>query len=147
MSAFAPSPIQVPEDGDGRHGPFAWSRRSEGADAVRLRLAGELDLAGVEELGLALQGAKDPARDLTVDLGGLDFVDCAALACLFRAALDLSRSGRRLILVGGQGQVARLLALTGFPPGVERLSDTPHLRLVSGSCGGGDAAASGRRSR
>lgn len=144
MPAFPATPVEPSEEGGGRQGPFMWSRRSEGPDAVRLRLSGELDLAAVEELRLALRGSQDPPRGLTVDLGGLDFVDCAALACLFRAAIELSRRGKGLVLVGAHGQVARLLAVTGFPPGVERLPDGPRLRLVPGPRAQGGAAASGR---
>lgn len=59
-------------------------------------------------------------------------VRSVAIGCLFRVAIDLSRSGRKLVLVGDRGQVARPLNLTGLPPGVERLSDGPNLRLVSG---------------
>ena len=86
----------------------------------------------MDDLRSAFAAADEPTRDLTVDLGGLDFIDCAALACLFRVAEQMSRSGRRLVLRGGRGQVARLLDLTGLPTGVERLSDGPRLRLVSG---------------
>jgi anti-anti-sigma factor len=114
------------------HGSFRWSCEPDWPDSLRLQLVGELDLDGIEELRLALLAAEDPARLLIVDLAGLDFIDCAATACLFRVAVHLFRTGRRVLLAGGHGQVARLLDLTGIPPGVEQLPDVPHLRLASG---------------
>ncbi len=131
MSPVRVSSKQFPVDRRGRRGPFQWSCEADAPDSLRLRLLGELDLDGIEELRVALSAAEDPVH-LTVDLAGLDFIDCAATACMFGVAIKLSRSGRKVLLVGDRGQVARLLDLTGLPAGVEPLSDGPHLSLVSG---------------
>jgi anti-anti-sigma factor len=139
------SSIPVPSDRSAPHGPFRWSCESDWPESLRLQLVGELDLDGIEELRLALLAAEDPARLLIVDLARLDFIDCAATACLFRVAVHLSRTGRRLLLVGDHGQVARLLDLTGIPPGVDRLSEVPSLRLASdpGARAGSSASSEG----
>lgn len=134
------SPIDAAADRRPSHRPFTWNYVP---CLGLLRLEGELDLAGIEELRVALVAAEDPARALTVDLAGLDFIDCAALAGLFRLAGRMSRAGRRLVLAGDHGQVARLLDLTGLPAGAERLSDGPHLRLASGPWAGAEATAPG----
>lgn len=131
MPAVPACSIQPRSDGRGRRGPFGWSCEPDGPGSARLRLRGELDLAGVEELCDALLLAEGLDRALTVDLADLDFIDCAATACLFRVAVRLSRAGRTLALVGDRGQVARLFDLTGIPPGAERRGERPRLSLLS----------------
>lgn len=143
MRPVPANPIDVSADRRPRHHSFSWNYVP---CLGLLRLEGELDLARIEELRTALAAAEDPARTLTVDLAGLDFIDCAGLACIFRLAGRMSRTGRRLVLEGDHGQVKRLLDLTGLSTGVERLSEGPHLRLASGPWAGAGATAPDGRS-
>lgn len=139
MRPVPASPIDVSPDHSPRHRPFSWNYVP---CLGLLRLEGELDLAGIGELRSALAAAEDQTRTLTVDLAGLDFIDCAALACILRHSRRMSRSGGRLVLEGHRGQVTRVLDLTGLSGGVERLSAGPGLRFTSGPCARPGPAAS-----
>lgn len=80
---------------------------------VRLRLEGELDLAGADHL---LGHAQDipPGGALALDLSALSFMDSAGL----KALMNLDRRSKRepwsLILENPRDQVRRLLELCGF---------------------------------
>jgi anti-anti-sigma factor len=82
---------------------------------VRLRLSGELDLAGTADLqrlvdaGLARTGA---GGCLVLDLAGVEFMDCSALGVLIRASKDAAASRIEVRVAGETGAVARLLQVT-----------------------------------
>lgn len=91
-----------------------------------LGLEGELDLATVPDLELALARAEEHlgAATLTVDLRGLEFMDCAGLRVLVATAERARRARRGFEITGGAGAVARLLRLCGLgdaqsPPPLE----------------------------
>jgi anti-anti-sigma factor len=115
MSASAVSPLEVPRPGCGGHRLFAWSSEAHGPRSARLRLRGELDLDGLGELRAVLPDAGDEIETLVVDLTNLDFIDCAAVGLLARAADRISHRGGTFRLVGARGQVARVLDLAGRP--------------------------------
>jgi hypothetical protein len=89
-----------------------------------VRVAGELDLAHVEELTLALAEALRLDHDIELNLSRLYFVDAAAASAMVTAVVGLP-AGRTLSVRCG-GPVLRLLRLIGFPdlPGV-RILETP----------------------
>jgi anti-anti-sigma factor len=82
--------------------------------AIRLRLAGELDLASAPRLEHQLEELLgDDIRRVTIDLRDLQFLDSAGLRALLVAHRRLTESGRELLLGPGPQAVQRLFELTG----------------------------------
>ena len=100
--------------------PFSFTCQPDGWGSAWLEVSGELDLAACPELRRALTEGLALAPALAVDLRELNFIDCAGLAELFDAAAEARRRGGRLSLIGGSGQVKRLLDMTGVPADVTR---------------------------
>jgi anti-sigma B factor antagonist len=82
-------------------------------DAVVVRLAGELDLYNVGEVGAALSkaGEESPGQ-LVVDLGEVDFLDSTALGALVEARRALP--GTRLMLASPGPEILRALDVSGL---------------------------------
>jgi anti-sigma B factor antagonist len=81
---------------------------------VVVRLAGELDLYNVAEVGAAIeQAAEDAPERLVVDLGEVSFVDSTALGTLFEAKRGLPQS-IRLLLASPSHDVRRALEISGL---------------------------------
>ncbi|HUR03172.1 MAG TPA: STAS domain-containing protein [Nonomuraea sp.] len=84
-------------------------------------LDGELDLATETRLRRACADLlqRHHAR-IVMDVGGLDFCDCAGLAVLINVQGEAERQGGFLRLVGVHGPLARLLTaaelVDTFPP-------------------------------
>jgi len=80
-----------------------------------LALAGELDLAGAPALASRIDRARaDGRRKVLVDLSNVAVCDSTGLRALLGAARELRIAGGRMTIVcPGEGQVARLLDLTG----------------------------------
>jgi len=74
------------------------------------RLVGELDASNVGMLGGALDREVAQGGDLTLDLGGLAFMDSSGIQVLIKAAQDLGAQGR-LILRSPGDLVRRILSL------------------------------------
>jgi anti-anti-sigma factor len=100
---------------------FLSSRRAETGGAIRLVLAGELDLAARPEFKAALDAAQADSDRVLLDLSALTLIDCAALSTIFTAAERGRREKAVLIMLGPRGQVRRVLDLVGLPPGVSVL--------------------------
>ncbi len=85
------------------------------AEAYRIRLAGELDLAGIERVDHELRRveASDASR-IVVDLGAVEFLDSSGASLLLDAGGRAAHSGKNLRLTGSPfPQVRRVLELTG----------------------------------
>lgn len=80
--------------------------------ASLLSLFGELDVASSSELEAALERA-DRNGPVIIDLRGLEFIDSTGLGLLVRTHQRLASAGG-LVLIKGEGQVDRLLELTGI---------------------------------
>jgi len=78
-----------------------------------LEIEGELDLSVSERLGAAIERAREGRHHLLVNLSRCDFVDASALTVLVEGHQGLRECGRQLLLYGVQGQVRRLLSITG----------------------------------
>jgi anti-anti-sigma factor len=90
-----------------------------------LMLRGELDLATAPLLErAAARLCSEGAKKIILDLRTLDFCDVAGLHALHAARVGCRRSGVGFGVVPGEGQVRRLLELTGF---FERLERAPRL--------------------
>lgn len=81
----------------------------------RLVLAGELDIASAKRLQDAVTRACDEgARELTIDLAGLEFVDSSGLAAIVYASWLCERAGCELALLPGPAGVQRVFEVTGL---------------------------------
>lgn len=87
--------------------------KTEG-DAVRVILAGELDISGEERLQDALRvvEAGHPSR-VVMDLRPLAFMDSTGLRLLIEANSRAREAGRPLDVVHNGGQVRQVFELTG----------------------------------
>jgi anti-sigma B factor antagonist len=89
-----------------------------------VRLHGELDMAGVEDLKRALDVAqRDPAGKAIVDLRGLTFLDASGLGALL-AADFAGRDGQAGVkFITGKHNVQRVFRITGVDRRLEWLPD------------------------
>jgi anti-anti-sigma factor len=89
-------------------------------DGVRLRLAGELDVATapLAEDALRTAEAREPAT-LAIDLAGLTFMDSTGLRLVMAADTRAREAGRRLVVVRGPDAVQRVFELTGVDERIE----------------------------
>lgn len=87
-------------------------------------VSGELDVSRVEQLGQELRRAKESdAERILLDLTGVTFIDSSGIRLLIQAT-ERSREGRdRLRLRPVQGQVRRVLEMTGM---LDRLDFTSY---------------------
>ena len=86
------------------------SREGDGRAVVALR--GELDVADAASAAAALTAVAVRARELIVDLAGLEFIDSSGLAALVVARKQARKAGGDLLLAAPQDQVLRVLAAT-----------------------------------
>jgi anti-sigma B factor antagonist len=77
----------------------------------RLRLVGELDIAGVPALRAVLASVDG---DVEIDCSGLTFIDCAGLRVLQETQRACETAGVRLLLIGPSRCVTRLIDLSGL---------------------------------
>ena len=86
----------------------------------RLRLVGELDVATAEQLIMAVAPELPGPGDLTLDLPGLDFIDCFGLGSILQITTQMRRRGWRLILEAPTSAVLRTLTVLNFQlePGI-----------------------------
>jgi anti-sigma B factor antagonist len=95
--------------------PFFACRLEQDGAALRIELAGEVDLAARPELDRLLSES-DGAREGTVllDLSRVTFLDSTGLHWLLRARDAIARSGGTLAIAVGDGPVRSVLALSGI---------------------------------
>ena len=91
------------------------------ADDV-FRPTGELTVVTAAELRAELLRVTARDADVVIDLAAVPHVDAAALQLFAAASAAVSRSGHRLLLVGGRPAVAETVRLAGF---VDLLSTGP----------------------
>jgi anti-sigma B factor antagonist len=83
--------------------------------ALRLAVAGELDLYTVPQLQQALDKSYElPREALILDLQYLDFIDSAGLALLIDAQRRLGKDRALMLLVSTEGQVRQVFELSHF---------------------------------
>ena len=81
---------------------------------VGIRLRGEVDIATLPTLELALEILVDLAADTTVDLHELTFIDVGGLRALARTAIRHRMAGRCLRLRGAGTRTRRVVSLLGW---------------------------------
>jgi anti-sigma B factor antagonist len=94
----------------------------DGADVCRVQVTGEIDFGSAGLLRASLQEAVDAGTArIVVDLAGVTFCDSSGLGVLVGTRSQLAARQGALELTGAEGQVARLLQITGlerlFAPG------------------------------
>jgi anti-sigma B factor antagonist len=101
-------------------------------DAVRVSVAGEVDMSSAPKLRAALAGAIGswPRRRLEVSLAGVRFFDASGVHALLDARRRAARDGRDLIVVAAQPMICQILQLTGAldllaPAGLDETPRTP----------------------
>jgi anti-sigma B factor antagonist len=111
----APHPRFVPRDDTQARGTRALRVTVQDAPrTVHLRLAGDLDIAGVPRLREVIDSHARAGQTMVVDLRGLGFVDSMGLAALVRAQHRALARGAQLELVAGPPAVQRAFAIAGL---------------------------------
>ena len=93
---------------------FSFSESDEPDGALRLRLRGELDLTVVEPLRRRLDQLRSQRRRAVLDLAELEFIDSAGIMLFVTAANAARDDGGEFVLTQAQGEVERVLELTGL---------------------------------
>ena len=96
---------------------------SETGGVRRLRLRGELDLAGIDRFERLVTGA-GPAT-FVVDLRALTFIDSSGLRALIMADERVRADGGRIIVVRGPDRVNDVLEVTGVARRLELVDEPP----------------------
>ena len=87
-------------------------------DELVVRVTGELDLSTSPQLSAALMEAGGgTATSVTLDLGGVSFIDSSALRVLVLSGRALSQDGCELRIGARSDMVARVLAMTSLDEG------------------------------
>lgn len=89
-------------------------RSPETAAAVRVAMAGELDINTVPELDRALRRAEAHGTPVILDLRELDFLDGAGAKLLLATDRRIRRAGGRLIIIRGPVEVDWFFWLIGI---------------------------------
>ncbi len=86
-----------------------------GQEDVRVRIAGELDIATVPELDDVLKGlAGNEHQRLLLDLDNVQFMDSSGVSAIVRAQRAADHDGHRLTVLYKSPQVRRLFELTSM---------------------------------
>ena len=122
-----------------RTSAFSCTNSCHGADAAWVQAVGDLDLAGLPDLELALREALASSQLVVLDLQELSFIDVVGVRALVDASVRAVCDGRRLMVAFAPAHVVRTLELTGAAEAVETLdlattdpTAGPRLRLVAG---------------
>lgn len=75
---------------------------------------GELDLATVDRVQIALAQAVDATGPVVVDLRACGFVDSRGIGAIAKVALRLHEEGRGMLLKGVQPRIMRTLEIAGL---------------------------------
>jgi anti-anti-sigma factor len=99
---------------------------SESGGVRRLRLTGELDMAGVDQFERLLTADQTSgAATFVLDMRGLTFIDSSGLRALIMADQRVRAEGGRFIVVRGPDQVNQVLEMTGVARRIELVDEPP----------------------
>ena len=97
--------------------------------AAWIRLSGELDLTGAEQLSRCVDGAFARARLVVVDLRQLTFADSVGVRSLAEAHMRARARERRLVFIRGPRQIDRLMEISGLS-GFFEITDLRAIQLT-----------------
>ena len=99
---------------------------SETGGVRLLRLTGELDMAGVNQLERLLTPDQTPeGATFVIDMRGLSFIDSSGLRALIMADERVRDEGGRFIVVRGPDRVNEILEMTGVAQRIELVDEPP----------------------
>jgi anti-sigma B factor antagonist len=81
---------------------------------VEVQVIGELDLAVADQLGLALEEARQSGSSVLISLSDCEFIDSTGIAAIIDAWKRLGENGQRLVVAEPTEQVVRLLEIVGI---------------------------------
>jgi anti-anti-sigma factor len=102
---------------------FGEITRSDGSCVVSV--VGEMDLAVVAEFLARALECLDRADALTLDLGGVSFIDSSGLGALVRVRKEAGNRGKTLTLVNVSASTHRLLEITGLQDAFDIVDKEP----------------------
>jgi anti-sigma B factor antagonist len=105
---------------------FSFTEADEPGGTLRLLLRGELDMTGVEPLRRRLEQARREGRAVLLDLEGLRFVDSAGIMLFVNASADARQDGWSVAFTAPDGEVERVLRLTGLTELLTFRGGRPH---------------------
>jgi anti-anti-sigma factor len=84
-------------------------------DALRLRVAGEIDLSNIEALQAEVANAVESGetRLVVVDLAEVTFLDSSGISALLKGRRLADDAGKGFRVEGAQGMVREVLTITG----------------------------------
>lgn len=92
--------------------------------AVRVALAGELDISSASQVEQEIAGAEaDEAPVIVLDLRKLDFMDSTGLRVILAADSRAREQGRRLVIVRGPDAVQRIFKITRLDERLDMVDD------------------------
>lgn len=112
---------------------FSVSRHQTG-DVVTIAPNGEIDLETVDAVRREFASACAEARNITLDLRAVSFMDSSGLRVLIESQRDADAAGLTFAIVRGPASVQRLLELSGI---------TDRLNFVAAPAEGRDPADPG----
>jgi anti-anti-sigma factor len=99
---------------------------SENGGVRLLRLTGELDMAGVDQLErLLTPDQTHEGATFVIDMRGLSFIDSSGLRALIMADERVRDEGGRFIVVRGPDRVNEILEMTGVAQRIELVDEPP----------------------
>ncbi len=102
---------------------------SQEQEAVRVSLAGELDLSSALTFDEELRRIEDESDPdpLVLDLDGLKFLDSTGLRLIVSAHQRALKAGRRLVIVHATETVRRIFRLTGMLDRLDVVEDSARI--------------------
>lgn len=97
-------------------GIFELTETSPRSGCREIRVEGELDLAVASQLEEAIDRADD-GQSVFLNLESCEFIDSTGIAVVVNAHRRLKEEGRRLVAYGADGQVLRVLSISGLVQG------------------------------
>ena len=98
-------------------------------ESMMLYLRGELDIANIDDLERQLDGVAG-GGELHLDLGEVEFLDCAALGVIIGAAKRVRDAGQPVVLHRPSRMVRRMIDITGLDAVVDITDDTGEIVLA-----------------
>lgn len=85
--------------------------RHEEHESTRLVVRGDIDLTTAEELEQAVLRAQSTGLTVLLDLSSVEFMDSTGLQILLDADVRARQHGSDLVVLAGDGEAARVMAL------------------------------------